>query len=111
MKAYIFSEFRSLVAKVNDLDLTFIKADESYSNISSLYNSATYYNKVNNRNLKDGVEDCIKSFQMFSEEKNILIDFSIISKEKRSVKYFFLIELANQMCLSYEKTKQLLSKI
>lgn len=111
MKAYKFTEFQSIVKELNDLNLTFMKIDESYSNIKALYESACYLNKVNNRNLIDGIIDSVKSIQLFSSEKQELAWFSIESNKKRSVKWFFILLASEQLFLTYENTKKLLSNL
>lgn len=108
MKHYIFTEFQNIVKSINDNQLNGLKIDESFSNISDLYKSALYYNNVNNNNLKNEIVDTVKQLQLFSEEQNELVWFSIESNKKRSVKWFFILLASNQICLTYEQTKKLL---
>ena len=109
MKAYIYTEFQSLVRNINDMELSFFKIDESYSNIKSIYESALFYCKLNNRNVKESIEDNVKSMELFSEKNQKLVEYSIVSNKKRTVKFFFILTASLQLYISYEKTKQLIN--
>lgn len=109
MKASKYSEYQQVVKQINDANYTYFFVDESYSNISSLYETAVYLNKKNNLLL--GEDEPVKIMSLLSEEKNELVEFTIYSNEKRSIKFFFILECCMQLYLSREKTRIALKEL
>lgn len=100
-----WNEFKEIASKI-DANYYFLQ----YSQIKSVYESAVYYNKIQNQFLKDDYDsDIVKMANFYCEIAGEPKTFNIKAYKKYTRKQWFILLFCEQQFKTYQQTKQYLN--